>query len=40
MKGVFDPRLLMVSCVDSPLPLTHSFPMCDVLVALRENRVV
>jgi len=33
MKGFFDPRLLMVSRVHSPLPLAHSFPMCDVLVA-------
>ncbi len=39
MKGVFDPRLLMVSRVHSPLPLPHSFPVLDVLVALRQDRI-
>jgi hypothetical protein len=39
MKGVFDPRLLRVSRVHSPLPLPHSFPVRDVRVALCQDRV-
>ena len=36
MKGVFDPCLLMVSRVHSPLPLARSLPVLDVRVQPRR----
>ena len=35
--GVFDPCLLRMPCVNSPLALPGSFPVLDVFVSLRKD---
>ena len=39
MNCIFNPRLLMVPRVHSPLPLPCSFPVLDVLVSFHKERI-